>query len=200
MSTQTLSRVTLETMANVRTAATQVVAASGAGTRRLVRAFDGTVQRQVLPVTQRLMPAAGERLDGVRDNVTRITLQGIDATVARGEQLIGLSSDFVVAQVTRISDLAAELDNATLAQGLDAAARLSLPAAQLALAVSGKVAVGATSLADAAGAHPVAAAVRKTVRKTSRQGGRAAKAVQTRVRKAAAKAPAVAKRARRAAA
>lgn len=178
MSTQTLSRVTLETLANVRTVATQVVAAYGAGSRRLVQAVDGTVQHQVVPVTARLVPAAGERLDTVRGTVSRAVDKGIVDAVARSEQLIGRSSDFAVTQLERWADRVAEIDNAVVVQGLDAAARLSLPAVQLACAVTGKVAEGATSLADAAGAHPVAAPVRK-----------AAKTATRRVRQAAAKAP-----------
>lgn len=181
MSTQTLSHVTKQTMSNVRTAATQVVAASGAGSRRLVQAVDGTVQRQVLPVTHRLSERTSQRLDSVRGNVSRIALQGIDSAVARSEQLIGVSSDFMVAQVERWADITAGIGNTTLVQGLDAAARLSLPAAQLAQVVTGKIAEGATSLADVAGAHPVAAVARKA--------GKAAKTTQRRVRKAVEAAP-----------
>lgn len=178
MSTQTLSRVTLETLANVRTAATQVVAAYGAGSRRLVHAVDGSVQQQVLPVTMRLVPAAGERLDTVRGSVSRAVDKGIVDAVTRSEKLIGRGNHFVVAQVERWTDRVADIDNTMVVQGLDAAARLSLPAAQLACLVSGKVAEGATRLADAAGAHPVAAPARK-----------AAKAGARRVQQAAAKAP-----------
>lgn len=183
MSTQTLSRVTLETLANVRTAATQVVAAYGAGSRRLVKTVDGTVQHQVVPVTMRLVPAAGERLDTVRGTVSRAVDKSIVEAVARSEQLIGRSSDFAVAQLERWTDRVADIDNGMVVQGLDAAARLSLPAAQLARVVTGKVAEGATSLADAAGAHPLAAPARK-----------AAKTATRRARQAAAKAPRAAKK------
>lgn len=183
MSTQTLSRVTLETLANVRTAATQVVAAYGAGSRRLVKTVDGTVQQQVVPVTMRLVPAAGERLDTVRGTVSRAVDKSIVEAVARSEQLIGRSSDFAVAQLERWTDRVADIDNGMVVQGLDAAARLSLPAAQLARVVTGKVAEGATSLADAAGAHPLAAPARK-----------AAKTATRRARQAAAKAPRAAKK------
>ena len=178
MSTQTLSRVTLETLANVRTAATQVVAAYGAGSRRLVQVVDGTVQHQVVPVTMRLVPAAGERLDTVRGTFSRAVDKGIVDAVARSEKLIGRSSDFAVTQLERWADRVADIDNSMVVQGLDTAARLSLPAVQLARVVTGKVAEGATSLADAAGAHPVVAPARK-----------AAKAATRRVRQAAAKAP-----------
>lgn len=208
MNTPSLSRITMETMANYRTAAAQVVAASGAGSRRLVKAVDGALQSQVLPRTARLAPVAGERLDGLRGNVNRVVVQGIDQAVERSEQVIATTSDFAVAQVTRLADLMADIDNAMIASGVEAAARFTLPAAQLALVVSSKVAEGATQLADAAGAHPVKAAVKKAASTTRRRVAKAAKqadvtvkAVRRRATKAVAPvadAPVV-KRARRAA-
>lgn len=208
MNTQSLSRITMETMANYRTAAAQVVAASGAGSRRLVNAVDGALQSQVLPRTTKLAPRAGERLDGLRGDVNRVVVQGIDQAVERTEQAIAASSDFAVAQVTRLADLVADIDNQMLVGGLEAAARITLPAAQLALVVSSKMAEGATQLADAAGAHPVKAAVKKATTTTKRRVAKVAqqadvevKAVRRRATKAAAAvadAPVV-KRARRAA-
>lgn len=169
MNTTTLSRITLETMANYRAAATQVVAASGAGSRRLVQAVDGTVQRQLMPRTARVAPRAAEQIDAVRGNVSRLALQGIEQMVERSEQAIAVGSDFAVAQVSRLSDLAADVEIKLVADGLEAAARLSLPAAQLALKVSGKVAEGAATLAGAAGAQPVKAAARKVAKKAVRR-------------------------------
>ena len=166
MNTPSLSRITMETMANYRTAAAQVVAASGAGSRRLVNAVDGALQSQVVPRTAKLAPRAGERLDGLRGNVNRVVVQGIGQAVERTEQAIAVSSDFAVAQVTRLTELVADIDNQMLAGGLEAAARITLPAAQLALVVSGKLAEGATQLADAAGAKPAKKATR-AVRKGS---------------------------------
>lgn len=168
MSNPTLSRVTMETMANYRTAAAQVVAASGAGSRRFVRAVDGTLQSQLLARATKVVPQAGERFDEVRGNVSRLVEQGIAQVEKAAEATIERSSDFAVAQITRFADLAADVRNPFVAEGLHTAARLTLPAAQLVLMVSGKVAVGATSLADAAGAHPVAQVARKAVRRTRR--------------------------------
>ena len=208
MNTQTLSRVTMETMANYRTAAAQVVAASGAGSRRLVKAVDGALRNQVLPRTAKLVPAAGQRLDGLRGNVNRVVVQGIDQAVERSEQVIAVSGDFAVAQVTRLTDVVADLNNQMLVGGLEAAARITLPAAQLALVVSSKMAEGATQLAGAAGAHPVKSAVKKSTATTKRRVAKVAKqaevevkAVRRRATKAVAQvvdAPVV-KRARRAA-
>lgn len=197
MSTQTLSRITMETMANYRAAATQVVAASGAGSRRLVKVVDGAVQAQVVPAAARLAPVAGERLDTVRDSVSRLVEQGIEQMVGAAEATIARSSDFATGQVARWSDRAADVRNPIVAEGLHTAARLSLPAAKVALLVSGKVAEGASQLADKAGAHPVKKAVRQTKAKaqaTARTATRRSRKVVAEV----AEAPVV-KRARRAA-
>lgn len=168
MNTPTLSRVTLETMANYRTAATQVVAASGAGSRRFVEAVDGTMLQPVVERTAAVAPAAGERLDAARDAASRLALQGIGQAVALSEQVIERGSEFATAQVERWADAAAGLDNRYVVQGLKTAARLTLPAARLALRVSGKVAEGATQLADVAGAHPVRGQARAQVRRAAK--------------------------------
>lgn len=183
MSTQTLSRITMETMANYRAAATQVVAASAAGSRRLVRVMDNTVRSQVVPTAAKLAPKAGERIDTVRGDVSRLAEQGIEQFAARAEQTIVRSSELATAQVSKWSDLASDVGNAYVAQGLDAAARLTLPAAQLALAVSGKVAQGATQLADVAGAHPVAKPVRRAARKAAATAKKATAPVKKAVRR-----------------
>ena len=189
MNTQSLSRITMETMANYRTAASQVVAASGAGSRRLVRVVDGTLHQQVLPRATKLAPQVGERMEAAVTTVNRYALQGIEQIVVAAETTIARSSDFAVAQVTRLSDMAAEVNMPILTEGLQTAARLSMPAAQFALKFSNAVADGATSLADVAGAHPVAKTLRKAA-KRSQAAGRAAK-------RAVAKAPVQVKRAAR---
>lgn len=182
MNTQSLSRITMETMANYRTAAAQVVAASGAGSRRLVKVVDGALQNQVLPRTAKLTPRAGERLDDLRGSVNRIVVQGIDKAVARSEQAISFGGDFAVAQVTRLTDLVADVDNKVLAGGLETVARFTLPAAQWALVVSSKVAEGATQLADAAGAHPVHAVVKKAAVKGQRRVAKVAEVAEVQVK------------------
>jgi hypothetical protein len=196
MSTQALSRITIETMANYRTAASEVVAATGAGSRRLVRLVDGTVQQQVLPRATRVAPRSAERLDAVRGRLSRWAEQGIDVAQQRAEAGITRTSEFAITQLGKWADRAAEVQAPAISSGLDAAASLSLPAANLGLLLSGKLAEGATQLADVAGAHPVAKTVRKAGAKVRKQASTAAR----RTRKAAApvvEAPAV-KRARRA--
>lgn len=165
---QALSRITLETMANYRAAATQVVAASGAGSRRVVRLLDGTLEQRVLPGAARLAPRAGQRLEALRGRMSHLIERGIGQAEKAAETGIERSSDFALAQVTRLADLGADVKNPLVANGLQTAARLSLPGAQLALTVSGKIAEGATALADMAGANPVGRVVRKAARGTQR--------------------------------
>lgn len=212
--TASLSRIALETMANYRAAATQVVAASGAGSRRVVRLLDGTLEQRVLPGTTRLAPRTGQRLEALRGRMSHLIERGIGQAEKAAETGIERGSDFALAQVTRLADLGAEVKNPLVSNGLETAARLSLPAAQLALTVSGKIAEGATALADVAGANPVGRVVRKAARGTKRgtakvqvqaksqakstvRRARAGAAEATRTAKTAAKT--VAKRARRAA-
>lgn len=199
MTTPSLSRLTVQTMANYRVAATQMVAASGAGSRRFVRAVDGAIETQLLARAAKLAPKPAERMDELRGGASRMVVKGIDQFEKAAETTIVRGSEFAVAQVARLADMAAEAKPAVFAEGLHTAARLSIPAAQLALMVSSKVAEGATSLADVAGAHPVRRAVRKTAKKT-KPARRSAVKTKARVSKAAAevvKAPRV-QRARRA--
>lgn len=197
MTTTQLSRVTLETLANYRVAATQTAAATGAGGTRLVRAVNGTLVRQFYPRAAKLAPRATARLHQVGDEVNRRVVDGIEAVVERTEAVIDRSSEMAVTQVNRIAGMAAAVGNPLVADGLNTAARLSLPMAQLALAVSSRVAEGATSLAHVAGASSRA---HRRVVAVARKGRAQAAVSAKRVRKAAAevvKAPAV-KRARRA--
>jgi hypothetical protein len=166
MSTQTLSDLTLETLANYRTAATQAVGAYRAGSHRLVDMVNGTLENQVYPRTAKIAPRATEGLNGVRGSVSEIVVKGIDAASERTERAIEVGSEAAVAQLTKFADYMSEIDNAIVAGGLNTAARLSMPVAKLALVVSSKVAEGATALADAAGADAVAG-VKRSVRKAA---------------------------------
>ncbi|MBE0550357.1 MAG: hypothetical protein IH627_22385, partial [Rubrivivax sp.] len=155
MSTHSLSGVTLQTLKNYRTAATQVVVAYRLGGRRLVDGVNGALQNRVYPRTAKMAPRATDRLDEVRGNVSDVVVKGIDIVAERTEQVIEFGSTTVAEQVKRVAAYTAGIENETVAQGLQAAARLTLPGAQVALAVSGKIAEGAHALADAAGARTV---------------------------------------------
>ena len=155
MNNQTLSHVTLQTLTNCRTAANQAVAACRLGSHRLVGALNRTLEHSVYPRTARLAPHATRRLDGVRGNVSAVVVKGIDQFAVRTGKVIELGSSAAATQVHNVARLAAGVDNDIVASGLQAAARLTLPGAKVALVVSGKVADGATALANAAGARPV---------------------------------------------
>lgn len=184
MNTQTLSRVTLQTLENYRTAATQAVVAYRLGSHRLVSVLNGALENNLYPRTAKLAPRATDRMNDVRGNVSDIVVKGIDQVAERTEKAIDLGADTAVAQLTKVTDFAAGIDNTYVAGGLQTAARLTMPGAKVALVVSDKVAGGAQALAQAVAGKPVKAAARKA-------GSRVQRAAKPVVRKAkAVKAPA----------
>ena len=161
MTTQTLSRVTLQSLENVRTAATQAVAAYRSGGHRLVSVLNGALKNSVYPRTAKLAPRATGRMNQVRGNVAEIVVKGIDQVARRAGKVIALGSTTAAAQVNRVARFAAGIDNEIVANGLQTAARLTMPGAKVALAVSSRVVDGANALADVAGARPVRKVVGK---------------------------------------
>jgi hypothetical protein len=188
MNTQSLNHVTLETLKNYRTAATQAMVAYRLGGHRLVRAINRVLANNVYPRTAQLAPRATVRLDEVRGSISAVVAKGIDEIADRTAKVIASGSTAAAAQLNQASRFAAGIDNPIVANGLQAAARLTMPGANVALVVSSKVAEGASALASAAGARPVRHAVRKTaagvkrkaapvVRKAKAVGRKAAKRV-----------------------
>jgi len=169
MRTQSLSGVTLQTLKNYRTAATQAVVAYRLGSHRVVDLVNGALQNNLYPRTAKVAPRTTDRLDEVRGNVSEIVVKGIDVVAERTEQAIEFGANTAAEQVNKVAAFAAGIENETVAQGLQAAARLTMPGAQVALAVSGKLAEGAHALADAAGARTVRKAIRKTATGAKRQ-------------------------------
>lgn len=188
MTTATLSNLTLQTLDNYRTAANQAVVAYRLGSHRLVGVFNTTLENSVYPRTAKLAPKTTRRMDGVRGNVSDVVVKGIDQVAERTEQAIEMGSTAAAAQVKKAARFAAGIDNNLVASGLQTAARLTMPGAKVALAVSGKVAEGASALAGAAGARPVRKATRKStakaVNKTVTKAKRQAAPVARRVKKA----------------
>ena len=174
MSTTTLSRITLQTMANYRDAFAQVVAAYGAGSRRLVRAVDGTLHTQVLARAARLAPYTGARIDDLRGSLSRLVQQGIERLEHAAAGTVARGSTFARSQVTRLADVAGGAKAPFVVAGLDTATRLSMPAAQFALGLSARLAEGATALAEAAGAPRARRAPRKASKSTRRGTARTA--------------------------
>jgi hypothetical protein len=201
MTNQYLSHVTLETLENYRNAATQGVLAYRSGSRRLIGAVNGALEQRVYPRTAKLAPRATEFMNGVRGNVTQIVIKGLDQTAARAETAIEFGANTAGTQVNKLAQFAAAVDSPVVANGLQTVARLTMPGAKVALAISGKVAAGATALADAAGARPVRSAARKAVaapRRVAKRAAQAAKAPLAQARRAGVAAKKAVKRAARA--
>lgn len=192
MAAQTLSRVTLQTLRNYTTAAQRTVAATRLGGHRIVGAVDGALKTRVYARTVKVLPQTTGRLDEIRDGVTGFVTKGIDRLAQRTEKAIETGAAVAAEQVTRAARLASTVENPIVANGLQTAARLTMPGAQLALVWSGKVAEGAEALAKAAGVRPVRRAVRQAAAGTKRKAApvarraqRATKAVTTRARRTA---------------
>ena len=186
MNTQTLNDVTLETLKNYRIAATQAMVAYRLGGHRLVSAVNNVLANSVYPRTAGLAPRATVRMDEVRGNISEVVVKGIDEIADRTVKAIESGSTAAVAQLSKVSEFAAGIDNQIVANGLQAAARLTMPGANVALVVSSKVAQGANKLADVAGARPLRKALGKTVAGVKRKANpvvRKAKSVGRRVAK-----------------
>ena len=190
MTAQTLSRVTLQTLRNYTTAAQRTVTATRLGGHRLVGAVDGALKTRVYARTAKVLPQTTGRLDEMRDGVTGFVTKGIDRLAHRTEKAIEASAAVAAEQVTRAARLASTVESPIVANGLQTAARLTMPGAQLALVWSSKVAEGAEALAKAAGARPVRRAVRQAAAGTKRKAApvaqraqRATKAVTARARR-----------------
>jgi len=169
MNTQTLNDVTLETLKNYRIAATQAMVAYRLGGHRLVSAVNNVLANSVYPRTAGVAPRATVRMDEVRGNISEVVVKGIDEIADRTVKAIESGSTVAAAQLSKVSEFAAGIDNQIVANGLHAAARLTMPGANVALVVSSKVAQGANALADAVGARPLRKVVGKTAASVKRR-------------------------------
>ena len=135
MSHATLRTVTLKTVANTRQAAEHAVGAYRAGGHRLIGLLQQGVDQAAQRSGQRLAPGlrkAGGSLGGLAG-------QGVDAVSQGSQRVIDVSGDVLMGQVQRVADLADKVDNTLLANGIQTAARISLPGAQAALVLSEKL-------------------------------------------------------------
>jgi hypothetical protein len=186
MARQTLSRVTLQTLENYHAAATKAVAAYRFGGHRLVRVVDDALENAVYARTVRMVPRAARRVNEARGNVSKLVVNAIDR-VARGtERALDAGSTTAAAQLHKVARFTAGIDNPMVANGLQTAARLTMPYAQVALALSGKVVEGASALAQAAGVRPARkAAVRKPATRTRKAVAKTRTVVKAQTRKVA---------------
>lgn len=183
MTTQTLSHITLETLKNYQTAASQAVVAYRLGGHRLVGAVNGALANSVYPRTAKLAPRVTVRMNEVRGNVSDVALKGIDQVAEQAEKAIELSSSTAAAQFTKAAAFVNGIDNEMVANGVQTAARLMMPGAKVALALSSKVAEGADALVVAA--RPVQKAVAGAKRRAAPVARKAKAKARTATRRAA---------------
>jgi histone H1/5 len=172
MTIQSLSSVTLATIENYRSAANQVSHAYRLGSRRLIGALNASLEKNLDPRAAKLAPEITTKVTQARGRFSDIVTKGIDEVSERAEKVVDMGTDGMVRQVHKAADFAAGVENPTLANGLRAAARLSLPPAKVALALSGKVAEGAKALSGAAKGQRVKAAVKKARATVARRSSR----------------------------
>ena len=142
MTTSTLRAVTLKTVANYAHAAERAVLAYRVGGHRLIAALQRGVDLAARQGPERLATAlrrAGGNMGGMAG-------KGLDKVSRSTERVIEIGSSGVRSQVARVADLAEGLDLPVLSSGLQAAARIGLPGAQAALALSERVVAGADKL------------------------------------------------------
>lgn len=198
-----LQTVTLKTFANYRHAAERAVRAYRAGGHRLIAVVQKGVDQAAVRGAEPYVPALAAAIRRAGDNMGQLAVRSVDALSAGTERAIELGSAGVNTQVKRVAELVGGVDNAIVANGLKAAVRVSLPGAQVALALSERIAAGADKLAAAAAgprsAVAKAAAPRKAggAPKTTRRAAAPVKAAPRRAKAAASKAVAPVQRAAR---
>ena len=179
MNPSSFSSATLATITNCRNAANQATRAYQLGGQRLIAALNSTIDSQVYRRTAKFAPKLTDGVSQVRGRLTDIIVKGIDGISSRAIQAVTFSSDTAAKQLSKAADRLAGVDNATAVKGLNAVARLSLPGAKLALAVSDMVAASAETLADvASGKAASAVAAAPVARRAKPQRAQVARAVK----------------------
>ena len=126
MTVQTLSSVTLETIENYRQAATLAVDAYRAGSLRLIGAVNGGID-SVYSRTGKVAPQLTKTVAQLRGDLSDIIVKGVGEVASRTDKVIEASSETAVVGVTKVAKFSARIDNPIVANGLEAAVRLSLP-------------------------------------------------------------------------
>ena len=168
MTQVSLSAVTLKTVANYRIAAEQAVDAYRLGGHRLIKAAQQGVDLAAQRGAEPYVPGLAAALRRAGDNMGDYAGKGVDAVSDGTERAIVMSANGVSSQVKRVAKLAHGVDNRVVARSLQAAARISLPGAQVALTLSERVAAGADKLAQVAAGPRKAKATTKTATQTTK--------------------------------
>ena len=142
MTPTTLRAVTLKTVANYTHVAERTLAAYRVGGQRLIavvqRGLDTAAARSPAPLAGLLRSASGR--------AGRVAGHGLTAVSQRAGQVIDLSSNGINRQLRRAAGWIEGVENTAVQNSLQAVARISLPGAQVALALSERVAAGADKL------------------------------------------------------
>ena len=146
MTPTSLRAVTLKTVANYHHAAERAVGAYRLGGHRLIVAMRHGVDSAARRSAQRFAPRMVAVIQHVGQRVGSLAAKGLDAVSNGTSRVLELGSDGVRSQVERVAKLAGGLDYPVVVNGLQAAVRFSLPGAQVALALSERVAAGAAKL------------------------------------------------------
>lgn len=185
MNNASLSHLTLATIENYRHAANQAAHAYRVGSHRLIGALNQSLEQNVDPRTIKVAPQLTSQMLQVRARMTEVVGKGIDQLTTRTEKAVEVGSDGAAKQVRKVAAYAAGIDNPTVANGLQTVARLSLPGAKVALAVSSKVAAGAKVLSSRAQGKPVKPAATKAVKAVVKRASAAKRTVAKTARTAA---------------
>jgi hypothetical protein len=191
MTQTSLRAVTLETVDNYRQVAEHAVDAYRVGGHRLLSIMSRSIDRAAARGAERIAPRWAAALRKTSSKVTGVAAKGIDSVTARTERVIELGSAGVSAQVYRVATLVESIESRYIATGLQAAARISLSGAQVALTLSERLAAGAGKLSTAlegsavSGAKTVAVRGKRTPaargRDGAKSGRRAAQPAQAKV-------------------
>ena len=179
MTQVSLRTVTLKTVANYHHAAERAVGAYRLGGHRLIVAMRQGVDSAARRSAQRFAPRMVAVIQRAGERVGSLAAKGLDAVSSRSTRVLEIGSDGVRSQVERVADLAGGVDYPVVTTGLQAAVRFSLPGAQVALALSERVAAGAAKLETvAAGPRSTRAkAAAQRVRRAAKPGRAVVKAV-----------------------
>ena len=169
MNKQTLSTVALETIDNYARAASLTVKAYRAGSSRLLEGVSHGLQTQVYSRSIKVAPNLTGAMVQLRDSLNEIIDGGVDKLSMRSERAISAGSKQARVGVSRMAGFASKIENPLLVRSLTTAARLSMPGARAARALSAGVVEGAGRLSILAGGSVSLKTVKKTAVRTKRK-------------------------------
>lgn len=166
MNKQTLSSTALQTIDNYARAASLTVKATRVGSSRLLDGVNSGLETQLYSRSVKVAPNLTEALTQLRDSLSEIIDGGVGKLSNGSERAIKAGTAKARVGVARVAGFSAQVKNPLLARSLSTAARLSMPGARAALAVSAGVVEGAGRLSVLAGVPSTQAKAKRVVAKT----------------------------------